>query len=40
MVFDNRACLHTPFPYAYDDYPRSRRLLHQVIVGGQPNLAC
>jgi alpha-ketoglutarate-dependent taurine dioxygenase len=35
MVFDNRSCLHTPFPYAYDDYPRTRRLLHQIIVGGR-----
>ncbi|MCP5080829.1 MAG: TauD/TfdA family dioxygenase [Alphaproteobacteria bacterium] len=35
MVFDNRSCLHTPFPYAYDDYPRTRRLLHQVIIGGR-----
>jgi taurine dioxygenase len=39
MVFDNRACLHTPFPYAYDDYPRTRRLLHQIIVGGRTDLA-
>lgn len=35
MVFDNRSCLHTPFPYAYDDYPRTRRLLHQIIIGGR-----
>lgn len=35
MVFDNRSCLHTPFPYAYDDYPRTRRLLHQVIIGAR-----
>lgn len=35
MVFDNRSCLHTPFPYAYDDYPRTRRLLYQVIIGGR-----
>ena len=35
MVFDNRGCLHTPFPYAYDDFPRTRRLLHQIIVGGR-----
>ena len=35
MVFDNRTCLHTPFPYAYDDYPRSRRLLHQIIIGAR-----
>ncbi|MEM1200044.1 MAG: TauD/TfdA family dioxygenase [Pseudomonadota bacterium] len=34
MIFDNRSCLHTPFPYAYDDYPRTRRLLHQIIIGG------
>ncbi len=34
MVFDNRSCLHTPLPYAYDDYPRTRRLLHQIIIGG------
>ncbi len=34
MLFDNRSCLHTPFPYAYDDYPRTRRLLHQIIIGG------
>lgn len=34
MVFDNRSCLHTPFPYAYDDYPRTQRLLYQVIIGG------
>ena len=34
VIFDNRSCLHTPFPYAYDDYPRTRRLLHQIIVGG------
>ena len=39
MVFDNRSCLHTPFPYAYDDFPRTRRLLHQIIVGGRANLA-
>ena len=39
MVFDNRSCLHTPFPYAYDDYPRTRRLLHQIIVGGRTTLA-
>jgi alpha-ketoglutarate-dependent taurine dioxygenase len=35
MIFDNRSCMHTPFPYAYDDFPRTRRLLHQVIVGGR-----
>ena len=35
VVFDNRSCLHTPFPYAYDDYPRTRRLLYQVIIGGR-----
>ena len=35
MVFDNRSCLHTPFAYAYDDYPRTRRLLYQVIIGGR-----
>ncbi len=35
VVFDNRSCLHTPFPYAYDDYPRTRRLLHQVIIGAR-----
>lgn len=35
MVFDNRSCLHTPFPYAYDDYPRTKRLLYQVIIGGR-----
>jgi alpha-ketoglutarate-dependent taurine dioxygenase len=35
MVFDNRGCLHTPFPYAYDDYPRTRRLLLQIITGGK-----
>lgn len=35
MVFDNRGCLHTPFPYAYDDFPRTRRLLHQIITGGR-----
>ena len=35
MVFDNRSCLHTPFPYAYDDYPRTRRLLHQIIIGAR-----
>ncbi len=34
IVFDNRTCLHTPFPYAYDDYPRTRRPLHQIIIGG------
>jgi taurine dioxygenase len=28
-------CLHTPFPYAFDDYPRTCRLLHQIIVGGR-----
>lgn len=35
VIFDNRSCLHTPFPYAYDDYPRTRRLLHQIIIGGR-----
>lgn len=35
IVFDNRICLHTPYPYAFDDYPRTRRLLHQIIVGGR-----
>jgi len=35
VVFDNRLCLHTPFPYAYDDYPRTRRLLHQIIIGAR-----
>lgn len=34
IVFDNRICLHTPYPYAFDDYPRTRRLLHQIIIGG------
>ena len=34
IVLDYRLCLHTPFPYAFDDYPRTRRLLHQIIVGG------
>jgi len=35
IVLDNRICLHTPFPYAFDDYPRTCRLLHQIIVGGR-----
>ena len=35
VVFDNRTCLHTPYPYAFDDYPRTRRLLHQIIIGGR-----
>jgi taurine dioxygenase len=35
VIFDNRTCLHTPTPYAYDDYPRTRRLLHQVIIGAR-----
>ena len=35
IVFDNRACLHTPTAYAFHDYPRTRRLLHQVIVGAR-----
>jgi taurine dioxygenase len=32
VVFDNRGSLHTPFPYAFDDWPRTRRLLHQIII--------
>ncbi len=35
VVFGNRGCLHTPTPYAHDDFPRTRRLLHQVIIGAQ-----
>lgn len=35
VVFGNRGCLHTPTPYAYHDFPRTRRLLHQVIVGAR-----
>ena len=35
IVFDNRICLHTPYPYAFDDHPRTRRLLHQIIIGGR-----
>jgi taurine dioxygenase len=35
IVFDNRTCLHTPFPYAFDDFPRTRRLLYQIIIGGR-----
>ena len=35
IVFDNRTCLHTPFPYAFDDWPRTRRLLHQIIIGAR-----
>jgi taurine dioxygenase len=34
-VFDNRSCLHTPTLYAWNDYPRTRRLLHQVIIGAR-----
>ena len=36
IVFDNRSCLHTPFPYAFDDFPRTRRHLRQIIIGGRP----
>lgn len=35
IVFDNRNCLHTPFPYDFDDFPRTRRLLYQIIIGGR-----
>ena len=35
VVFGNRGCLHTPTTYAHDDFPRTRRLLHQVIIGAQ-----
>ncbi len=35
IAFDNRSCLHTPFPYAYDDFPRTRRRLWQIIIGGR-----
>ncbi len=35
IVFDNRTCMHTPYPYDFDDYPRTRRLLRQIIVGGR-----
>lgn len=35
VVFGNRGCLHTPTPYAYHDFPRTRRLLHQVIIGAR-----
>ena len=35
VVFSNRGCLHTPTPYAHDDFPRTRRLLHQVIIGAR-----
>lgn len=36
VIFDNRSCLHTPFPYAFDDFPRTRRRLRQIIIGGRP----
>ena len=38
IVFDNRICLHTPFPYAFDGYPRTRRLLYQIIIGGREGI--